>query len=111
MSADGSAAPAGHLDEGETIYYVRDRDGILLSAHRTKQGAEAGLEFTAGATGINETTGSTSRRLPWRAGCTLAVSRRRLLHQRSEYLERPFIESLLSIEGLSQDAGCGGTPA
>jgi hypothetical protein len=56
MSADDTATPAGHFDEGETIYYVHDKDGRPLSIHRTTQGAEAALEFTAGAVGINETS-------------------------------------------------------
>lgn len=54
MSADDTATPAGQFDEGETIYYVHDTDGLPLSFHRTTQGAETALECYAGAVGITE---------------------------------------------------------
>jgi hypothetical protein len=56
MSADDTATPAGHLDKGETIYYVHDEVGRPLSIHRTTPGAEAALTSVAGAMGIMETS-------------------------------------------------------
>jgi hypothetical protein len=47
MSADDTATPAGHFDEGETIYYVHDKDGLPLSFHRSTQGAETALRVSA----------------------------------------------------------------
>ncbi|CAN5363766.1 hypothetical protein BH09ACT8_BH09ACT8_04550 [soil metagenome] len=42
------AAPLGHIDAGETIYVVIDKDKLIISAHLSGEGARSTFENTAG---------------------------------------------------------------